>query len=82
MNTSMEVLKMTNNTNDDLIKTISKIRSEEFPNLTDDIINQIILIERESSITSTSSMKRSKIEELIENNYNLLKNYYKGDTNV
>ena len=78
----MEVLKMTNNTNDDLIKTISKIRSEEFPNLTDDIINQIILIERESSITSTSSMKRSKIEELIENNYNLLKNYYKGDTNV
>ena len=73
---------MMTNSKDDLVKTISKIRTDEFPNLTDDIINQIIIIERESSITSSPSSKRAKIEELIENNYNLLKNYYKGDTNV
>ena len=77
-----EELKMMTNSKDDLVKTISKIRTDEFPNLTDDIINQIIIIERESSITSSPSSKRAKIEELIENNYNLLKNYYKGDTNV
>ncbi len=67
---------------DDLIKTINKIRLEEFPNLTDDIVNQIILIEKESSITSTPSDKKKKIEELINNNYHFLKEYYKGDNNV
>ena len=29
---------------DDLITTINKIKKENFPNLTDDIINQIVLI--------------------------------------
>lgn len=71
-----------NNAKDDLIKTINKIRLEEFPNLTDDIVNQIILIEKESGITSTPSDKKKKIEELVNNNYQYLKEYYKGENDV
>ena len=70
---------MNNKTSDDLLVTLEKIRVNEFNKISNNIVTQIILIEKDNSTKNSSTEKIKKIEQLINENKELIVDSFGGE---